>query len=169
MSGGSLPSYEPEAHAYTDGASTGSRGPGGYGVVISWNEKTEEISGSEQDTTTRGHPLHRRTGRFRRTRRTLIAVLKPFLQVLVACRRSLRCDPADDGYERHADPMPLEIECERHTRPCAVVERFDGDARARPDRSSDTVSGPAPGVIDLRYLLGHRPLSATDPAGCGEP
>src|SRR5215216_345886 len=116
-----------------------------------------------------GHPLHRRTGRFRRTRRTLIAVLKPFLQVLVACRRSLRCDPADDGYERHADPMPLEIECERHTRPCAVVERFDGDARARPDRSSDTVSGPAPGVIDLRYLLGHRPLSATDPAGCGEP
>jgi ribonuclease HI len=51
MSGGSLPSYEPEAHAYTDGASTGSRGPGGYGVVISWNGKTEEISGSEQDTT----------------------------------------------------------------------------------------------------------------------
>ena len=51
MSGGSLPSYEPEAHAYTDGASTGSRGPGGYGVVISWKGKTEEISGGEQDTT----------------------------------------------------------------------------------------------------------------------
>ena len=51
MSGGSLRSYEPEAHAYTDGASTGSRGPGGYGVVISWNGKTEEISGGEQDTT----------------------------------------------------------------------------------------------------------------------
>jgi ribonuclease HI len=45
---------EPEtrqAHAYTDGASTGSRGPGGYGVVVSWDGKTEEISGGEQDTT----------------------------------------------------------------------------------------------------------------------
>jgi ribonuclease HI len=51
MSGRRLPSYESEAHAYTDGASTGSRGPGGYGVVISWNGKTQEISGSEQDTT----------------------------------------------------------------------------------------------------------------------
>ena len=42
---------EPEAHAYTDGASTGSRGPGGYGAVIFWMGKTEEISGGEQDTT----------------------------------------------------------------------------------------------------------------------
>jgi ribonuclease HI len=45
---------EPEtrqAHAYTDGASTGSRGPGGYGVVVSWDGKTQEISGGEQDTT----------------------------------------------------------------------------------------------------------------------
>jgi hypothetical protein len=30
------PLPELEAHAYTDGASTGSRGPGGYGVVIYW-------------------------------------------------------------------------------------------------------------------------------------
>jgi ribonuclease HI len=42
---------EAEVYAYTDGASTGSRGPGGYGVVISWKSKTEEISGGEQDTT----------------------------------------------------------------------------------------------------------------------
>jgi ribonuclease HI len=40
-----------EAYAYTDGASTGSRGPGGYGVVLRWKGKTEEISGSEQNTT----------------------------------------------------------------------------------------------------------------------
>jgi ribonuclease HI len=40
-----------EAHAYTDGASTGSRGPGGYGAVVTWRGKTEEISGSELDTT----------------------------------------------------------------------------------------------------------------------
>jgi ribonuclease HI len=51
MSGGSLPSYEPEAYAYTDGASTGSRGAGGYGTVIYWAGKTEEISGGEHDTT----------------------------------------------------------------------------------------------------------------------
>ena len=40
-----------EAHVYTDGASTGSRGPGGYGAVIFRNGKTEEISGGERDTT----------------------------------------------------------------------------------------------------------------------
>src|SRR5215213_1160830 len=40
-----------EAHAYTDGASTGPRGPGGYGAVLTWKGKTEEISGGEQDTT----------------------------------------------------------------------------------------------------------------------
>ena len=39
------------AHAYTDGASTGSRGPGGYGAVITWKGNTEEISGAEPDTT----------------------------------------------------------------------------------------------------------------------
>jgi ribonuclease HI len=40
-----------EAHVYTDGASTGSRGTGGYGTVIHWEGKTKEISGGEQDTT----------------------------------------------------------------------------------------------------------------------
>jgi ribonuclease HI len=49
--GGSVPLPGLEAHAYTDGASTGSRGPGGYGTVIYWEGKTKEISGGEQDTT----------------------------------------------------------------------------------------------------------------------
>jgi hypothetical protein len=40
-------SKEPEAHAYTDGASTGSRDPGSYGAVLTWKGKTEEISGGE--------------------------------------------------------------------------------------------------------------------------
>jgi ribonuclease HI len=40
-----------EAHAYTDGASVGSRGLGGYGAVLTWKGKTEEISGGAQDTT----------------------------------------------------------------------------------------------------------------------
>jgi ribonuclease HI len=40
-----------EAHAYTDGASSGSRGPGGYGAVLTWNGKIKEISGGEHNTT----------------------------------------------------------------------------------------------------------------------
>jgi ribonuclease HI len=51
INGGSASLPESEVYTYTDGASTGSRGPGGYGVVISWKGKTEEISGGEQDTT----------------------------------------------------------------------------------------------------------------------
>ena len=51
ISGRSASLPESEVHAYTDGASTGSRGPGGYGAVICWEGKTEEISGGEQDTT----------------------------------------------------------------------------------------------------------------------
>ena len=46
-----MPLAELEAHAYTDGSSTGSRGPGGYGVVLTWQGKTEEVSGGERDTT----------------------------------------------------------------------------------------------------------------------
>jgi ribonuclease HI len=42
---------KPEAHAYTDGASNGYRGPGGYGDVLTWKGKFEEISGGEQNTT----------------------------------------------------------------------------------------------------------------------
>jgi ribonuclease HI len=52
VSGGPAPLPEKEVQVYTDGASTGSRGPGGYGaVVIYWNGRIEEISGGEQDTT----------------------------------------------------------------------------------------------------------------------
>jgi ribonuclease HI len=51
--GGRLrPSSEQVAQVYTDGASTGSRGPGGYGAVIIFsNGERQEISGGEQDTT----------------------------------------------------------------------------------------------------------------------
>jgi ribonuclease HI len=47
--GGPVPLPGPVA--YTDGASTGSRGPGGFGVVIRWEGKTKEISGGELNTT----------------------------------------------------------------------------------------------------------------------
>ena len=40
-----------EAYAYTDGASVGSRGPGGYGVVLTYEGVTREISGGEPETT----------------------------------------------------------------------------------------------------------------------
>ncbi len=42
---------ESDAHAYTDGASRGSRGPGGYGAVLTWQGKTQEINGGAQNTT----------------------------------------------------------------------------------------------------------------------
>jgi RNase H len=42
---------KPEAQAYTEEASTGSRGPAGYGAILTGNGKTEEISGGEQSTT----------------------------------------------------------------------------------------------------------------------
>jgi ribonuclease HI len=42
---------KPDAYAYTDGASNGSRGTGGYGAVVYWKGKTEEISGGEHNTT----------------------------------------------------------------------------------------------------------------------
>ena len=41
------------ANAYTDGASTGTRGPGGFGAVLTWKGKTGEISGGKQDTNLR--------------------------------------------------------------------------------------------------------------------
>ncbi len=46
-----MPLSELEAQAYTDGSSTGSRGPGGYGAVLAWRGKTVEVSGGERDTT----------------------------------------------------------------------------------------------------------------------
>ena len=50
--GESMPSSDLEVRVYTDGSSVGSRGPGGYGVVImSPQGKTVEISGGEHDTT----------------------------------------------------------------------------------------------------------------------
>lgn len=49
--GGSRPPSGRQAHVYTDGASSGSRGAGGYGAVILRDDEVEEISGGEQDTT----------------------------------------------------------------------------------------------------------------------
>jgi hypothetical protein len=57
-------------------------------------------------------------GALSRVRYTLLAVLELFLQVFVALRRPLRCDLADDGYERHADPVSFEVECDLHTIVC---------------------------------------------------
>jgi len=48
---GSPPSSKQEAYVYTDGSSTGSRGPGGYGAVIFRGGEIEEISGGERNTT----------------------------------------------------------------------------------------------------------------------
>ena len=71
---------EPKAHAYTDGASGGSRGPGGYGAVLRWKGKTQEISGGEQNTTNQRLELtaacvalkHRRGARSNRLLRLIL-------------------------------------------------------------------------------------------------
>ena len=36
---------------YTDGSSRGNPGPGGWGVVMKFNERTKELSGGEKFTT----------------------------------------------------------------------------------------------------------------------
>lgn len=36
---------------YTDGACSGNPGPGGYGVILSWNGVEKELSGGEAETT----------------------------------------------------------------------------------------------------------------------
>jgi ribonuclease HI len=52
QAGGETSPSSGEVRVYTDGASTGSRGPGGYGAVISFLQgETVEISGGERDTT----------------------------------------------------------------------------------------------------------------------
>jgi ribonuclease HI len=52
QAGGESSPSSGEVRVYTDGASTGSRGPGGYGAVISFLQgETVEISGGERDTT----------------------------------------------------------------------------------------------------------------------
>ena len=38
-------------HLYTDGACLGNPGPGGWGVVLSWDGQMKELSGGQVDTT----------------------------------------------------------------------------------------------------------------------
>ena len=38
-------------HLYTDGACLGNPGPGGWGVVLSWDGQIKELSGGQVDTT----------------------------------------------------------------------------------------------------------------------
>ena len=38
-------------YLYTDGACLGNPGPGGWGVVLSWDGQTKELSGGQTDTT----------------------------------------------------------------------------------------------------------------------
>jgi len=38
-------------HAFTDGACSGNPGPGGWGVVLRWNDHERELFGGESETT----------------------------------------------------------------------------------------------------------------------
>ena len=46
------PTAEKIVHLYTDGACLGNPGPGGWGVVLSWDGQMKELSGGQVDTTT---------------------------------------------------------------------------------------------------------------------
>jgi hypothetical protein len=48
------PDSEPEAHAYTDGASGGYRGPEGYGAILTWKGEIKEIWLRTQQKPSRG-------------------------------------------------------------------------------------------------------------------
>lgn len=41
----------PAVEIHTDGACSGNPGPGGWGAVMSWQDKTRELSGGEMETT----------------------------------------------------------------------------------------------------------------------
>ena len=69
-----------------------------------------------------------------------------------------------------ASPSPSPSVCGPTAAELPQSERQRAGVWARQrDRSVDTVSSPASGGIDLRYLRRRRPLGATDPASCGEP
>ena len=82
----------------------------------------------------------------------LIAALEPFLEVPTVRGTVLASQPADERHEQLADPMAPEVDVNGDARPCAAAQRGDSDVHACPDRSVDTVSSPASGGIDLRYL-----------------
>ena len=52
---------------YTDGSSRGNPGPGGWGVVMKFNEKTKELSGGEKWTTNKPLKLQSILLRFTQT------------------------------------------------------------------------------------------------------
>src|SRR5215217_7628746 len=93
------------------------------------------------------------------SRGPLGAALEPFPQVSEVPGHLLLRLPADDERdEQLAEPVPLEVELDRHARSRTVVERLDGAVHDPPDRAVDTANGPAPRRTDVRHLHGHRLL-----------
>ena len=63
---------------YTDGACSGNPGPGGYGAILKFKQKTKEISGCERDTTN--------------NRMELTAVIQALRQLKRPCRIKVYSD-----------------------------------------------------------------------------
>jgi hypothetical protein len=134
-SGAPAPLPEPEAHAYTDGASTGSRGPGGYGAVMTSKGNTEEIRAAPS---TRTAPSSRRTARW-------AGATSPIPRTGRRCQGEGRATPAALGGHSLASPAPRPSREDSHVqdggqvggkdhRPVLgeVVERFLAEHGERP-------------------------------------
>lgn len=68
----------PQVEIYADGACSGNPGPGGYGAILKWGEKTREISGCESQTTN--------------NRMELMAVIKALGELKRPCRVRITTD-----------------------------------------------------------------------------
>src|SRR6266496_3415109 len=82
-----------------------------------------------------------------------------------ALKLSPRLSADDERNEQLADPVPLELEGDRHAGPLAVIERLDRAFGSRDDRAADTAHRPGPRRAHLDHLLGPGQLPRTDPPG----
>src|SRR5439155_18038417 len=93
------------------------------------------------------------------------AALELFLQLLQIPGHLRACLPTDhERHEQPAEPVPLEVERDRHARTPAVRKRLDRTFDHPPDWPVATANGPATRRID-GDLCRHHLLAATDSPG----
>jgi hypothetical protein len=93
----------------------------------------------------------------------LEAALEPFLQVPHLPRYlPLRLPADDEGHKQLAEPVPLEVELDRHARSSPVTEGLDGAVYDPPDRTIDTATAQLLGgsilVISIVIVRSPRPI-----------
>src|SRR5215218_8477665 len=100
----------------------------------------------------------------------LSAALELFLEVAqVPWHFLARLRADEERNEQLADPVPHEVELDRHARPRIFIERRDRSFDVAPDRSIDAANGPARRGTQFSKFRRHRPLDATDPTSDAGP